>query len=159
MWKHTCAHHAEPYLVSRTEGLLHGMQSVSHWIDGIYDKAHLGVLGILMAQRLSPCGEQRPTHKEKPISNCFNLKLTMEKIRIWIQARWPVESVQRGVEHKTCVVLTGACSVVNAALLQVSPQPALEAVLPEFREPGVPQVGIRLQVQVIVIKPGHICWL
>lgn len=54
------------YLISWTEGFLHGVQAVSHGVDGIYDKAHLGVLGILMAQRLSPCGEQRPAHKENP---------------------------------------------------------------------------------------------
>lgn len=38
------------YLVSWTEDLLHGMQAVRHGIDGVYHKAHLGVLGILMAQ-------------------------------------------------------------------------------------------------------------
>lgn len=43
------------YLVSWTEGLLHGMQTISHGVNSIDDEAHLGVLCILMAQRLSPC--------------------------------------------------------------------------------------------------------
>lgn len=54
------------------------------------------------------------------------------------------------------VVLTGAGAVVHAALLWMSSQPALEAMLPELGEPGVPQVGIRLQIQVIIVEPGHI---
>lgn len=36
------------------------------------------------------------------------------------------------------------------------PQPALEAVLPELGEPGVPQVGVGLQVQVVIVEPGHV---
>lgn len=58
--------------------------------------------------------------------------------------------------HSLCVVLTVAGAVVHAALLWMSPQPALEAMLPELGEPGVPLVGIRLQVQVVIIKPGHV---
>lgn len=54
------------------------------------------------------------------------------------------------------MALTGAGAVVHAALLRMSPQPALEAMLPELREPGVSQVGVRLQVQVIIVEPGHI---
>lgn len=53
-------------------------------------------------------------------------------------------------------VQTGAAAVVFRVLLWMSSQPALEAVLPELRKPGIPQVGVRLQVQVILIKPGHI---
>lgn len=49
--------------------------------------------------------------------------------------------------------LTGAGLVVFGALLRMSLQPALEAVLPELREPGVPEVRVRLQVQVVIIKP------
>ena len=45
------------------------MQAVSHGVDGIYDKAHLSVLGVMEAQRFSPCGEQRPAHKEKTQTN------------------------------------------------------------------------------------------
>lgn len=63
------------------------------------------------------------------------------------------------MKHDLCVVLTGAGAVVHGALLRVAPQPALEAVLPELWEPGIPQVGIGLQVQVIIIEPGHICRL
>lgn len=63
---HKCTYCSLAYLISWTESLLHGMQPMSHRIDGIYDKAHLSVLGILVAQRLSPCGEQRPSHEEKP---------------------------------------------------------------------------------------------
>lgn len=55
-----------------------------------------------------------------------------------------------------CVVLTSAGAIVHGALLRVPPQSALESMLPKLREPGVSQVGIRLQVQVIIIKPGHI---
>lgn len=54
------------------------------------------------------------------------------------------------------VVLTCAGAVVYGILLWVPPQPALKAVLPELREPGVSNVGIWLQVQVIIVKPGHI---
>lgn len=43
------------YLVFWAQGLLHGMQTISHGVNGIDDEAHLGVLCILMAQRLSPC--------------------------------------------------------------------------------------------------------
>lgn len=57
------------------------------------------------------------------------------------------------------VVLTGACAVVREALQRMAPQPALEAMLPELGEPGVPQVSVRLQVQVIIVKPGHVCRL
>lgn len=53
-------------------------------------------------------------------------------------------------------VLTGAGAVVQAALLRMSDQPALEAVLPELGEPRVSQVGIGLQVQIIIVEPGHI---
>lgn len=61
-----CVNKVELYLISWTQGFLHGVQAISHGIDSIYDKAHLGVLGVLMAQRLSPCGEQRPAHNEIP---------------------------------------------------------------------------------------------
>lgn len=54
------------------------------------------------------------------------------------------------------MVLTGAGAIVHAALLWMSPQSALESMLPKLREPWVSQVGIRLQVQVIIIKPGHV---
>ncbi len=60
------------------------------------------------------------------------------------------------MHYDLCVVLTGAGAVVHAALLRVSPQLALEAMLPELWEPGVPQVGIGLQVQVIIVEPGHV---
>lgn len=58
-------------------------------------------------------------------------------------------------EH-LCVILTVAGAVVHAALLRMSLQSALEAMLPELWEPGVSQVGVRLQVQVIIVEPGHI---
>lgn len=48
------------YLESWTEGLLHGMQTMSHGVNSIDDKAHLGVLCILVAERLSPCGGDGP---------------------------------------------------------------------------------------------------
>lgn len=51
---------------------------------------------------------------------------------------------------------TGAGAVVDAVLLRVSPQSALEAMLPEFGEPGVPRVGVGLQLQVVMIEPGHV---
>lgn len=60
------------------------------------------------------------------------------------------------MQHDVSVILTGAGAVVHGALLWMTPQPALEAVLPELGEPGVPQVGVGLQVQVIIIEPGHI---
>lgn len=49
--------------------------------------------------------------------------------------------------------LTGAGPVVFETLLRMTLQPALEAVLPELDEPGVPEVGVRLQVQVVIIEP------
>lgn len=54
------------------------------------------------------------------------------------------------------MALTGAGAVVDAVLLRVSPQSALEAMLPEFGEPRVPHVGVGRQLQVVVIEPGHI---
>lgn len=38
----------------------------------------------------------------------------------------------------------------------MSPQSALEAMLPELGEPRVPQVGVGLQVQVVAVEPGHV---
>lgn len=52
--------------------------------------------------------------------------------------------------------LTGAGAVEDAVLLRVSPQPALEAMLPEFGEPRVPHVGVGRQLQVVVVEPGHV---
>ena len=60
------------------------------------------------------------------------------------------------MERDLCAVLTGAGAVEHGALLGMSPQPALEAVLPELGEPGVPQVGVGPQLQVIIVEPGHI---
>lgn len=52
--------------------------------------------------------------------------------------------------------LTGAGAVVLDVLLWVAPQPALEAVLPELREPGVPHIGVGLEVEIIAVEPGHV---
>lgn len=54
------------------------------------------------------------------------------------------------------VALTCAGAVEDTVLLRVSPQPALEAMLPEFGEPRVPHVGVGCQLQVVVIEPGHV---
>lgn len=54
------------------------------------------------------------------------------------------------------MALTGAGTVVDAVLLRVSPQSALEAMLPEFGEPRVPHVGVGRQLQVVMIEPGHV---
>lgn len=48
------------HLISWTEGLLHGMQPIGHGVNGIDDEAHLGVLCVLLAQRLPPCEEHSP---------------------------------------------------------------------------------------------------
>lgn len=61
-----------------------------------------------------------------------------------------------GAEKSPSAALTGAGAVVHAVLLRVTPQSALEAMLPEFREPRVPHVGIGRQLQVVVIEPGHV---
>lgn len=84
-----------------------------------------------------------PVKNIQLLYNHYNLQ--MGKVRL-----------NRCSEHDVCVVLTGACAVVYSAFLWMSPQPALEAVLPELREPGVPRVGIWLQVEIIIIKPGHV---
>lgn len=44
------------YLISRAERPLHVMQAVRHGVDGINDKAHLGVLCVLLPEGLSLCG-------------------------------------------------------------------------------------------------------
>lgn len=63
-------HELTLYLISWTEGLLHGMQTISHGIDGIDDKAHLGVLCILIAQRLPPCEEYTPVQSQHLSFTC-----------------------------------------------------------------------------------------
>lgn len=52
--------------------------------------------------------------------------------------------------------LTGAGAVIFCVFLWVALESALEAMLPEFKEPGVSLVRIWLQVQVVIIKPGDI---
>lgn len=52
--------------------------------------------------------------------------------------------------------LTGAGPVVFNVLLRMTLQSALETVLPELWEPGVAHVCVRLQVQVVIIKPRDI---
>lgn len=52
--------------------------------------------------------------------------------------------------------LTVTGTVELAALLRVSLQSALEAMLPELREPGVAYVHLRRQVEVVVVEPGHV---
>lgn len=49
--------------------------------------------------------------------------------------------------------LTAAGAVVLAALLRVTLEAAVEAVLPELGEPGVPGVVLRSQLQVVVVEP------
>lgn len=66
------------------------------------------------------------------------------------------KTIYVGVRNMLFVLLTGASAVVLCVLLRMPPQPALETVLPELRKPGVPQVGIGRQLQVIIIKPGHV---
>lgn len=38
----------------------------------------------------------------------------------------------------------------------MAPQPALESVLPELREPGVPHIRVGLEVEVVAVEPGHV---
>lgn len=47
---------------------------------------------------------------------------------------------------------TGADFLVVLVLLWMAGQAALETILPELREPGVPGIGVQTQLQVIVIK-------
>lgn len=47
---------------------------------------------------------------------------------------------------------TGADFLVVLVLLRVSWQAALEAVLPELSEPGVPGVGVQSQLQIVIVK-------
>lgn len=54
------------------------------------------------------------------------------------------------------MVLTATGAVVFAVLLGVSFESTVEAVLPELREPGVPVVILRTQLQVVVVKPLHV---
>lgn len=49
--------------------------------------------------------------------------------------------------------LTATGAVVLAALLRVTLEAAVEAVLPELGEPGVPGVVLRPQLQVVVVEP------
>ena len=47
---------------------------------------------------------------------------------------------------------TGADFLVVFVLLWVALEAALETVLPELREPGVPGVSVQAQLQVVIIK-------
>ena len=47
---------------------------------------------------------------------------------------------------------TGADLLVVLVLLWMTRQAALETILPELREPGVPGVGVQPQLQVVVVE-------
>lgn len=56
-------------------------------------------------------------------------------------------------------VLTATRSVVFAVFLGVSFESTMETMLPELRKPRVPVVILWTKLQVVVIKPLHVCRL
>lgn len=62
-----CISGSSTYLIAWTEGLLHVMEAVCHWVNGINNKPHFSVLCILLPKWLSLCKRQKKALKLKKL--------------------------------------------------------------------------------------------
>lgn len=69
--------HLEPW----AEHPLHVVQAVRHGVDGVDDKAHLGVLCVLLPKRLSLCRGGRGGWKEEMEKRKVGKKITANQCR------------------------------------------------------------------------------